>query len=77
MDCQMPIMNGYDACLQIRKFLREKETDQPYIIACTGNVEDTQVKQAFDSEFDEVMAKPVWVDLVCEVLAQTLELESH
>ena len=40
MDCSMPIMDGYESCDQIRKFLRVKNLPQPMIVACTGHTEE-------------------------------------
>ena len=39
MDCNMPIMDGYQASLQIREYLYENGVDQPLIIAVTGHSE--------------------------------------
>ena len=47
MDCSMPIMNGYDASLAIRKFIDNKNYLQPMIVACTGHTEDEYIKKAW------------------------------
>ena len=48
-DCQMPVLDGYGACLQIRDYLRVKNLKQPFIVAITGNIEARQIEHAFDS----------------------------
>lgn len=76
MDCQMPIMDGYRASQQIRDFLSQNGLAQPYIVACTGNIEDSQIKQAFEAKFDEVIGKPVTAKGISTVLTQVLDTQS-
>lgn len=39
MDCNMPIMDGYESCDKIRMYLKQKDLDQPIILAVTGHTE--------------------------------------
>jgi CheY-like chemotaxis protein len=68
MDCQMPVMDGYQAAKKIREFLHQNKQIQPYMVACTGNVEESQIKRAWSSKFDEVVAKPVTVQIITTIL---------
>jgi len=43
MDCQMPIMDGYEASTMIREYLYELKIPQPIIVACTGHTEKSYV----------------------------------
>ena len=60
----MPIMNGYVASEKIRLFLRSKQMAQPMIVACTGHTEEEYIKKAWDSQMDEVVAKPVSIVII-------------
>lgn len=37
MDISMPILNGFQATVQIRAYLRANKEKQPMIVACTGH----------------------------------------
>ena len=56
MDCQMPVMNGYDATIAIRR--QEIDTRIP-IIAMTADVIDGSKERAFEAGMDDFVAKPV------------------
>ena len=43
MDCNMPFMDGYEACHKIRQFLWEQKIQQPVISAVTGHTEEAYV----------------------------------
>jgi CheY-like chemotaxis protein len=56
MDCQMPVLNGYDATIAIRR--QEIDTRIP-IIAMTADVIDGSKERAFEAGMDDFVAKPV------------------
>lgn len=70
----MPVLDGYDACLLIREMISDHYQQQPYIAACTGNLEDFQVKKAFDSQFDELIQKPATVQVLTKVLEDVCDI---
>ena len=47
MDCNMPIMDGYESSKKIREFLHSHGLPQPIILAVTGHTEDSYVKKAW------------------------------
>lgn len=59
MDIQMPVMDGKEACINIRK-----QYDSLPIIALTANVFATDIKLYLESGFDAHLAKPLdFIDL--------------
>ena len=73
MDCSMPIVDGYDACDMIRNFVRSKNILQPKVIACTGHTEEEYIYKAWRHGFDEIVAKPIRVELMKLILKETIE----
>ena len=48
MDCNMPVMDGYEATDLIRSFMHENKIDQPLIIGVTGHTEKSYVNKAIN-----------------------------
>jgi len=59
MDCQMPVMDGFEASRQIRLNEKKIKTDQVPIIAMTGNAFQSDQQKCFDAGMDDFIAKPV------------------
>lgn len=57
MDCQMPVKDGYEATMEIRKFNNRKK-DIP-IVALTANTMSEDVKKCFDCGMTDYLAKPL------------------
>ena len=66
----MPMMDGFELSKQIRKTCKEKKILQPYIVACTGHVEDMYIKKAWRNFINEVIPKPAKIDVVAEILKE-------
>ena len=59
MDCNMPIMDGYEATKKIRKYIQSSQLPHPIISALTGHTEQTFVNRAIASGMNQVLSKPV------------------
>ena len=65
MDCQMPVLDGYDATLRLR---RDPRFANLPIIAMTANAMTHDVKRALDAGMNDHIAKPLDVGLMYSVL---------
>ncbi len=69
MDCQMPVLDGYEATEQIRQL--DKYQDLP-IIALTADVMPESKKHAFDVGFNDHLAKPIDIEKLTNCLQKYL-----
>ncbi len=67
MDCQMPVMDGYEASRKIREFKNSKRSIP--IVALTANVLEGDREKALQSGMDDYLSKPLKVDELKRVLA--------
>ncbi len=73
MDVQMPEMDGLEATKHIRAELPEKR--QPFIVALTADALHKSKKEYLDAGMDEVLYKPVQINRLIELLANTKRIE--
>lgn len=66
MDCQMPIMDGYEATRQIRA-MEDKGANTP-IIAVTANAFEEDRKACFEAGMSDFLAKPVTNAALIQIL---------
>ncbi|CAM4417393.1 CHASE domain-containing protein [Pseudoalteromonas ostreae] len=71
MDCQMPIMDGYQATILIRKI---KNTEQLPIIALTADVMPEDKARALAIGFNQHLAKPLELDKLTECLINYVDV---
>ena len=74
MDCSMPVMDGFEATRKIRKYLRDSCLLQPSIVAVTGHTEEEYLQKAWECQMDEVMPKPVKLDVMVSILTERLDI---
>lgn len=69
MDCQMPIMNGYEATRLIRQHEQAKPNSRRTpIIAVTANALDSDKQKCFESGMDDFLSKPVKLAVLEETM---------
>ena len=71
MDVQMPVLNGYEATKQIRRFSNRKLADIP-ILAMTANAFEEDKQEAVKSGMNGHIAKPIDIDNLFDTLSQVL-----
>ena len=67
MDCQMPVMNGYEATVAIRNLEKGKQTRIP-IVAVTAYAMKGDEKKAMEAGMDYYISKPVDFDKLENVI---------
>lgn len=75
MDCQMPVLDGFEATKQIRA-LEEGSSKHIPIVALTANVVQRDKHLCFDVGMDEFLPKPVNQGKLREIVASFLSKES-
>ncbi|MDD3014323.1 MAG: response regulator [Candidatus Gastranaerophilales bacterium] len=82
MDCQMPVMNGFEATKEIRAIensLKENENIEKHvpIIALTANVMEDAGEDCINSGMDDYLTKPIDSNNLIEVVTKYLNLNSE
>ncbi|MBN2724587.1 MAG: response regulator [Deltaproteobacteria bacterium] len=73
MDCQMPVMDGYETTLKIREMGKENEEFKKLpIVAMTANALEEDRKKCFSTGMNDYVSKPVTVDAIREVITNWL-----
>ena len=77
MDCQMPVMDGFEATRQIRLFEKETDTSRIPIIALTANAMQGDREKCLDAGMDDYLTKPYTVKSLFDTLSQWLPVNSQ
>ncbi len=72
MDCMMPVMDGYSATREWRKFESEKDRERVPILAMTANAMAGDRQKCLDAGMDDYMAKPLNRQLLEQMLKRWL-----
>jgi signal transduction histidine kinase/CheY-like chemotaxis protein len=65
MDCEMPILNGWETTTRIKELYEKNEIDSiPAIIASTAHSSETIKQRCFDCGMDDIMIKPCPRDIM-------------
>lgn len=61
MDCQMPVMDGFEACRRIRRHQQNTDRETP-IVALTANAMSASAAKCQQAGMDDFIAKPVSIN---------------
>ncbi len=59
MDCQMPVMDGFEAAVSINEMLRSARRKRPVIIALTADVTESTRRRCREVGMDDYLIKPL------------------
>ncbi|WP_139842687.1 response regulator, partial [Janthinobacterium sp. GW458P] len=77
MDCMMPVMDGYQACLALRaRELRSGAVRTP-VIALTAGVTDDDRQRCMDAGMDDYLSKPFTAAQLRELVEQWLARQAE
>jgi len=77
MDCQMPVLDGYEATRRLRRM--ESESGRPYIpvIAMTANAMDGDRERCIEAGMDDYLPKPVDRDQLAAIIGRWVNRSSR
>ena len=59
MDCDMPIMDGYTATQEIRRWEKQEHREAMPILALTAHILDEQKQKALNAGMNQHLSKPI------------------
>ena len=59
MDCNMPVLDGFDATRELRELMKQKRVSEIPIIGCTALVQSHERERAINAGMSEVCNKPL------------------
>jgi len=74
MDLHMPVMDGYDAAVRIRRWEVETGQLRHPIIALTADVKDENIQRCLAVDMDDFLCKPLVIDSLSAALGRYLPL---
>jgi len=68
MDCQMPIMDGFETTRVLREMMDRKEIPEIPIVALTANHSDEDINRCYQSGMNACLLKPLQKSLLLDTL---------
>ena len=72
MDCQMPVMDGFEATRRIREDEKSRNLAHVPIVAMTGNAFDSDRQKCFEAGMDDFISKPVEPEILARKISSNL-----
>ena len=73
LDCQMPVMDGYEAARILRKMMAHREIRRVPIVALTANALKGDREKCLQAGMDEFLPKPMHLQSLNDALVRLLE----
>ena len=75
MDCQMPIMDGFESTINMRLYETEEGYPRTPIVALTANASDEDRQACFEAGMDDFLVKPMRIKAVIDVFSHYLKTD--
>ena len=72
MDLSMPIMDGYEATMELRELHKDSQV-QPKVIAVSGHIDSQYIEKAWRYDLDEFVYKPIKLSILNKILDELYE----
>ena len=76
-DCQMPGMDGFALARRIRDEELARGLERVPLVACTANVQASEMAACFEAGMDDFLAKPAAMNSLAKLLGKWLPLEAR
>ena len=73
MDCQMPLMDGYQATEAIRQQEQQRGQGRIPVVALTANAMKSDRDKCLESGMDDFLSKPVEMEMLGKILGKSLQ----
>ena len=68
LDYEMPVMNGLQTAIRIRKGMSDGTYPNMRLIGCTGHEDQTKIQECLDAGIHQVITKPIYKKELKEIL---------
>jgi CheY-like chemotaxis protein len=73
LDCQMPILNGFETAKLLKRLMSDGEIDYLRIVGCSAFIQEADEKKARQAGMDDFCTKPINVKMIKEKIKANLE----